>query len=445
MSEESLLPVSLKQALLSELSADHSGGLRVGSVSAAQIAQDFGTPAYVYDAAILRRNLERVAAALGPRVSILFALKANPNAAVARTLRLAGAGAEVASAGEIHVASHAGFDGQQIQFAGPGKDERDLELAIRHRLYCINVESEGEYEAVASTARRLGERPAVSFRLNPKDGLCGSRMHMGGGSKKFGLDATAIVQLVRRVKAENVCEFRGLHVYAGTQSFDAAAWVDNARGLVAFAAELERETGQTVHSLDFGGGFGVPLFDGDKSLDLAMLGESLQALIAQDARPERRYFVELGRYLAATAGVYLTRVLYKKESAGRTHLILDGGMHHHAAAAGVGSVIRRPYPIVAVHAPQAEVTSPYTLGGPLCTPADELAVNLELPELQPGALVAVLASGAYGLTFSNVMFLSHPTPCEVLVDDGAAHLVREAGRVEDSMRGQIVPMTGMSR
>lgn len=429
---------STKQELLSELQQE-GATLAIGGLTAEAIALAHGTPLYVYDAGVLRRRLARVNDALGPRVAVYFALKANSNAAVARVLREAGAGAEVASAGEIHVAKRAGFLGAEIQFAGPGKSAEDLELALATGLGWINLESRAEYEALATLARRHNVRPGVAIRVNPKLAVSGSRMRMGGGSKKFGVDEDEVEALIRAIVKDDAVELRGLHVYAGTQSFDAVAWVENARSLVSFANTLEAATGVRLATLNFGGGFGVACFEGDPTFDLAAAGAGVQRLIAEDARRERTYMVELGRYLTAPAGVYLTRVVYTKTSQGKEHAILDGGMHQHGAAAGVGAVIRRPFPIVRCDAVGAPAARKCTLGGPLCTPADEIAGDLDMPALRQGDLLAILASGAYGLTFSPVLFLSHPLPAEVLVDHGKAHVVRTRGVPEDALRAQRLP------
>ncbi|MDB4998316.1 MAG: Diaminopimelate decarboxylase [Myxococcaceae bacterium] len=430
---------SLVSRLLQGIGSNE-GPLSVGGLAADELATTFGTPLYAFDAEALRHNFGAVRDRLGPRVEILFALKANPNAAVASTLRQAGAGGEVASAGEILIALHAGFRPDQLQFAGPGKHGADFELAVKHGLGAINLESTAEYEALARVATAHGVKVPVAVRVNPKASLAGSKMAMGGGSKKFGVDSDRVAALVTRIVSEGICELRGLHLYAGTQSFDAAGWVSNARGLRDFANALETEAGIAIHTLNFGGGFGVALYEGDHTLDLAALGQGLQQVIEEDQRPARRYFVELGRYLTANAGVYITRILYVKESGEKKHLIVDGGMHHHAAACGVGALIRRPYPMVLSRAPRADGGDKFAIGGPLCTPADELAAGVDLPpDVGAGDLLCVLASGAYGLTFSSVMFLGHPTPAEVLVDKGRAALVRRAGRVEDALRDQLLP------
>lgn len=426
---------SLRDRLLARLSPG-GGPLRIGGILATDLALRHGTPAYVYDAAILRAQLAAVRQAFGPGVGFLYALKANPCVAVARVLRAAGAGAELASAGELHVATAAGFVGAQMQFAGPGKSDDDLRLALATRVGCINLESEAEYERLVALAAELAAVPQVALRVNPARTPTGSRVRMGGGSKKFGVDEDAVPTLAHRIVREGRCELRGLHVYTGSQNSSASAWLEIATDLTSLASRVEAATGAPIRSLNFGGGFAVPTFDADASFDLAHAGAGLRALIAS-APPSRQHFVELGRYLTAEAGVYLTRVLHTKTSGGRTHAIVDGGMHHFGAAAGLGAVIPRPYPLVSCAAPHAAGSDEVAVGGPLCTPADEFHASAALPPLHAHDLIAVLLAGAYGLTFSPHSFLGHPTPAEVLVDDGHDHLVRRRGQPEDSLRDQI--------
>jgi diaminopimelate decarboxylase len=382
--------------------------LRIGGLPATELADRFETPLYVYDAQVLRQRYQAVREALGPDVRISFALKANPSLAVSDVLRREGAQAEVASAGEIHAAVAAGFVGKQIQFAGPGKSREDIDHAVRQGVARLNLESPAEYELVARISSERGVRQNVAIRVNPDKAMSGSRMHMGGGTQKFGVDVDQLDELVRRILDEGAVELRGLHVYGGTQCFDAEAWIQNAQALHAIADRLEDEYGIRLMELNFGGGFGVPYFEGDPTFDLRRAGEGLQQLIAADHRKGRAYHVELGRYLVASAGVYLTRVCYLKE------------------------------PIVACRDVEGREVS-YALGGPLCTPADEFAAEAVLPQLSRGDLLAILGSGAYGLTFSSVLFLSHPTPAEVLVDRGTGAIVRERGQLDDVVRGQALP------
>lgn len=412
--------------------------LHVGDVPLSEIVSQHGTPAYVYDAAVLRERVRHVQGALGSDIELLFALKANSNAMVAKTLRLAGTGAEVASAGEIAVAKAAGFDPAHIHFAGPGKTSLDLETAVSTSISCINLESAGEADRLAEIARTLGRKQGVAIRVQTIGGLQGARMRMSGSGSRFGVPAAEVPALARRLVDDDAFEFRGLHTYGGTQCFVPEAWIAAASGLVDLADQLEDQHGIRVNHLNFGGGFGVPLFDGDAEFDIQRAGDALRELIATPQGRRRKHFVELGRYLAAPAGLYVARVTDVKTSDDTSHLVLDGGMHHHAAAAGMGSIIRRSYPMVVPDRPAAEPEVDYAISGPLCLPLDEFASSQKLPLMRAGDLLAITSSGAYGLSYSPVLFLGHPLPAEVLVDGAQVKLIRRRGQPEDALSGQLV-------
>ncbi|TGK06412.1 diaminopimelate decarboxylase [Leptospira fletcheri] len=432
--------VEIHKNLIRQIGSVWGEGLKIGKYSAEDLANRFGTPLYAFNAEAARENLARVSRSFGERVGILYALKANPNVSIGRIFRSLNVGVEVASAGEILIALKAGFSRPSIRFSGPGKRNEDLIFALENRIGAINIESEREYEKICELARFSDYKPVLTLRVNPKGGASGSRMSMAGKSKKFGIDQDRILDLARRISTENACELEGLHIYAGTQCFDHFAWLENAKDLLNLADELEKFV--PIRTLNFGGGFGVALFDGDPEFDLDSAGKGLRAMISKDGRPERKYFIELGRYLVANSGVYLSRILYKKKSFDRNHLILDGGMHHHSAAAGIGAILRRPFPIVSAKACNSLVSEEVTLGGVLCTPADEFASGLSLPECEEGDVIGILGSGAYGLTFSNILFLSHPSPAEVLVDGEDLRLIRERGKIEDALRGQVFSVLG---
>lgn len=421
---------------LQELGCRARAELALAGVPASELAARFGTPLYVFDAGVLRQRVAAVRTALGPRVELLWSVKANPSLAVTRCLRLAGAGAEVASLGELHLAIAAGHAPGELRFAGPGKTEAEIHAATALGLGCFHAESDAEIDAIAAAAHAAGRRTAVAIRTNLPDELAGSRLRMGGRSSRFGVDADQVPDLLRRFADHADVRLAGLHVYAGTQCFDAAAFVRHATALVEHATRWERDTGVPLDELDLGGGFGIGLYAGDPTFDLAAAGQGIQALVAAHDRPGRRWFVELGRYLAAPAGVYLARVVATKRSGGERHAVLDGGLHHAAAAAGMGTVLKRAPLLVHAAGLQATAHEAVTVGGPLCTPADQFAERLALPPLAPGDLVAVLRAGAYGLTFSPHGFLGHPTPAEVLVGDGPPRLVRRRGDPLDVLRDQ---------
>lgn len=411
------------------------GPLRVGRHLARELIDRFGSPLYVFSAEVLRAQVHAVQAALGPRVTTLLSLKANPNAAVAAVAREEGVGAEVASAGELCVATLAGFAGPDIQFAGPGKSDLDLDRAIAGDVGVINVESETEYTRVV--ARSQPSRPQrVSIRVNPGTTSSGARLRMSDPSARFGVDYDQVHALARRILDERACTLVGLHTFAGSQNFDVQSFAESAARLAATAREVEQSIGAELGLLNFGGGFGWPTHEDDEVLDLAAMGRSLQQVIAAEDRGTRRYYVELGRYLTAPAGVYLCRVRDLKRSGGHVHAVLDGGLHHHAAAAGVAPGSRRRFAIVHADLPVPDQPQAVMLGGPLCTPNDRFGRHVPLAPLAIGDVVAVLNSGAYGLTYSAARFLGHPSPAEVMVDGDLARVVRDRGTPEDTIRDQ---------
>lgn len=436
MPEPTSRPEPNTAAALRELGNAATDELRLGGVPATALARRFGSPVYVFVAEVLDQRLAAVRHALGPDVAVLWSAKANPSLALTTRLRQRGAGIEVASLGELHLALAAGHDAAAVRFAGPGKTDAEIDAAIGLGLGCFHVESADEVAAIAAAARRHQRRTGIAVRVNLPQPLAGSRLRMGGGSSRFGVDLEQVAELLRAIAADAWLDLRGLHVYGGTQCFSAAAFLDQAQRFVAVADELERGLSLPLDELDLGGGFGVPTYDGDPTFDLAAAGAGIAALVARHHRPGRRWFVELGRYLVAPAGVYLTTVVRTKTSAGQQHVVLDGGMHHCAAAAGSGVVLKRPPLLVHATALRAERSQPVVLGGPLCTPADQFAEAMPLPPLANGDLVAVLHAGAYGLSFSPTAFLSHPGPAEVLIEGGEARVIRAAGSALDVLRGQ---------
>jgi diaminopimelate decarboxylase len=426
-------------ALLTALAAlgnGHHKALHVDGLAAHALAQQFGTPLYVFAAAALDHQLAMVQAQFGTAVQVLYSIKANPNVAVVQRLRQRGARAEIASLGELQVARAAGHDPEHLRWAGPAKTAAELAAAVAAGVGCLHLEAPTEVAAVAAAARAAGRRQGVAVRVHFPGAAAGARLRMAGAQSRFGIDADQVPAVLRAIAAAPELHLRGLHTYAGTQQFDAASFVRGAEQLVAAASAFERELGLALDELHLGGGFGVPVFAGDPSFDLAAAGHGVRSLVAHADRPGRRWYLELGRYLVANAGVYLVAVVHQKYSGGVLQVAVDGGLHHCAAACGVGSVVKRPPLLVAAADLHPSACAPVSVGGPLCTPADQFGAAVPLPPLGPGDLLAVLAAGAYGLTYSPAAFLSHPTPAEVLVADGVPHLVRDRGRPEDALRGQ---------
>jgi diaminopimelate decarboxylase len=394
------------------------GSLHIGGKPVGLLAARVGdTPFFAYEREAISRRVGELRRALPGGIDLSYAVKANPMPAVVQHLSGQVDGFDVASVGEMAVALDTPMPAEQVSFAGPGKTPAELARAVAAGV-TVNLESETEAVRLADAGNRLGVRPRVAIRVNPDFQVKGSGMRLGGGPQQFGVDAEQVPVLLRRLAAMEL-DVLGFHVFAGSQNLHADILAEAQRKTAELVVRLAGAAPQPVRYLNVGGGFGIPYFERDQALDLAGIGDSLAAVLTEQLRPalsEARIVVELGRYLVGEAGVYITRVIDRKRSRGRTFLVVDGGLHHQLAASGnFGQVIRKNYPIVVANrmdAPRDEVVS---VVGRLCTPLDLLAHEVPLPRAEIGDLLAIFQAGAYGLTASPTAFLSHPAPPEVLV------------------------------
>ncbi|SOB87601.1 diaminopimelate decarboxylase [Sphingomonas guangdongensis] len=386
------------------------GTLTIAGRSAEDWVTEHGSPLFLYDAAQVERRIATLRAALPAAVEIHFAIKANPFPPLLARVAPRVGGLDVASAGELEKAL-AVKDAAHISFAGPGKRDAELEAAIRAGA-TLNLESEGEAARALTIADRLGVVPRLAVRVNPSFELKGSGMKMGGRPSPFGVDAVRVPALVRQLVAAGA-DWRGFHIFAGSQSLDTAAIIETQAATVQLAEQLMEEAGHQPPLINLGGGFGVPYFAGDTPVDVTAVGAALADVIEGATQA---YAIELGRWLVAEPGVYLTRVVDRKESGGETFLVCDGGLHHQLAATGnFGTVVRRNYPVALARDIGSAGTEVVSVVGPLCTPLDRLADRISLPHADVGDLIAVFLAGAYGLSASPHDFLGHPKPAEILI------------------------------
>lgn len=391
--------------------------LQVGGLPLTLLAERVGqTPFYAYDRALIAARIAAVRQVLPPGVLLHYAIKANPMPALVGFVRPLVDGMDVASAGELKLALDAGADPQSIGFAGPGKRAAELRQAVASGVL-LHVESARELQLLADAAQDLGRPARVALRVNPDFELRGAGMHMGGGAKPFGIDVEQVPAMLRTLNRDGL-SFEGFHVYPGSQNLRGDVIAESLRRSVDLVLRLAQESPGPVRYINLGGGWGIPYFPGERRLDLAPVGDALaqaQARLRQ-ALPAAQLVLELGRYLVAEAGIYVARVLDRKLSRGQAFLVTDGGMHHHLAASGnFGQVIRRNYPVAIGNRLQSSERETACVVGPLCTPLDVLADKLELAVAQPGDLVVVFQSGAYGASASPQAFLGHPACLEVLV------------------------------
>lgn len=396
-------------------SRDAAGELLVGGQPLARVVAAVGTtPCYLYDRGRLARRAGGLRALLPQNVHLHYAMKANPMPALVCHMAGLVDGLDVASAGELRLALDAGMASEHISFAGPGKSEAELQQAVAAGIL-VNLESFREVALLARASERMGVPARVAVRVNLPFELKASGMKMSGGARQFGVDAEAVPALLREIGAAGLA-FEGFHMFAGSQNLRHAAIVEAQAKCYEQALEWRDLLPAPVRSLNLGGGFGIPYTPGEAPLDLEPVMANLATLSQRldGDFPGAHIVIELGRYLIGEAGIYVCRVVDRKISRGQVFLVVDGGMHHHLAASGnFGQVIRRNYPVEVNGGEQArEVAS---VVGPLCTPMDLLADRMELARAQPGDLVVVFQSGAYGRSASPRAFLGHPDVAEALV------------------------------
>jgi diaminopimelate decarboxylase len=425
---------NLAETLIAEQFSQRNGELVIGGTAVGDLVRNYGTPLYVYDAALMRQTYRRLARTVSGFAKVYYSIKANPNPEIARIFVGEGAGLEIASGTEYRRARAADCEPAHILFAGPGKGADELELTIEAGIGEIHIESFEEMDHVARIAERFDRRVPVAVRVNPIASARGGAMQMGGRPSQFGFDEESLEQVLEGLEVHRHLHLSGIHVFSGTQILDPhvleAQWGHSIRLAARVAQRLRRQ----LETIDLGGGLGIPYHTGDVALDLAQLTEFIPSLCEQlQAEPllkDAGIILEPGRFLTGHAGIYLMAVRSVKMSRGSRFVVCDGGMHHHLAASGnLGQVVKRDYPIVAATRLREEGLFPSSVVGPLCTPLDTLGRNVMLPRLAEGDLIAVLQSGAYSLTASPTGFLSHPTPAEVLVENGQHRAIRERGAV----------------
>jgi len=365
--------------------------LVIGSRKLTDIVDEIGsTPLYLYSRSMIEDRIGQLRDALPAAVHLRYAVKANPMPELVGMIAKLTDGLDVASAGELNMALTTGMTAEQISFAGPGKSTYELRAAVQAGIL-LNVESQREIDRLRQIAKDTGLCPRVAIRVNPDFELKSSGMKMSGGPKQFGIDAEAVPGVLGEFKDDSL-DFWGFHIFSGSQNLDSETICDVQRKSMDLALSLARHAPRPPRIINIGGGFGIPYFPKDQALELGPIGENLAGLskLLETACPQAHLAVELGRYIVGEAGIYVCRVLERKVSRGKVFLITDGGMHHHLAASG-------------------------NFGGPLCTPLDLLADNMEMAQAEEGDLIVVFQSGAYGLTASPINFLSHPVAVERLI------------------------------
>jgi diaminopimelate decarboxylase len=380
--------------------AYRDGRLHAEGVDLTRLAEDVGTPVYVYSSATLERHYRVFREAIGlENAHVFYAVKANGNLGVLMTLAQLGAGADTVSEGEIRKALAAGIPAERIVFSGVGKTASELAFAVEAGLYQVNVESEGELEALSRIAEARGKRQAIVLRVNPEIGAGGhAKITTGGAANKFGVSFAEAERLYARAANLPGVSIKGLAVHIGSQIFEFEALEAAFRRLRSIVESL-RAQGLPASRLDLGGGVGVPY---ELNYPFEYGPDRLQAYGAMVRAVTAGLDVELGfepgRVIAGNAGILLTRALYLNERADKTFLVVDSAMNDLIRPA----MYEADHEIWPILEPQPGLARrKYDVVGPICESSDTFAVERELPPLQPGDLIAFMTAGAYGASMSS--------------------------------------------
>ncbi|MFL5526402.1 MAG: diaminopimelate decarboxylase [Gemmatimonadaceae bacterium] len=406
-------------------------GLRCEDVSLDVVAREVGTPCYVYSSAAIREQYHLLQAALGDLDARLhYSVKANSSIAILGLLRELGAGLDIVSGGELFRALEAGYTGKDIVFSGVGKTEREMEEALHAGVLLFNVESEQELHVLDAVAGRLGVVAPVTLRVNPEVLVDTPHPYTRTGEKgmKFGIPFDEALAVAKVAVSLTNLRLRGLDMHVGSQISQFAPYEVGLQRLLHLRREIERDTKVRLEYLDIGGGLAVT-YDVERSVDVHHFGEVIRALVSGSGL---RIILEPGRYLVGNAGILLTRVLYRKRSGGKEFIIADAGM----------TDLLRPSHYNAFH--RIEAVNPRGAStvadvvGPICESGDFLARDRQIDDAQPGDLLAVQSTGAYGFVMSS-NYNSRPRPAEVLVDGDKFAVITERESYEDLIRKEHKP------
>jgi diaminopimelate decarboxylase len=390
-----------------------------------EVVRRYGTPTYAYDLARIRGQIDKLRGALPPSVEILYSLKANPSLGLCGFIAGQGLGADVASAGELVTALEAGFRPEHILVSGPDKSPALLDLLGTAPGAILSLDSVSELETLAA----VGQGQRVLLRLRPD--FCSFAHCSAGPGSRFGLPIEEVPRC-RDYLGSRRARVVGFHVFSGSQVLDAAGVNHHLRSGLELSLRAAAVLGITPEVIDLGGGFGIPYGPEDREMDLAAVAAELSSL-AEQAAPAR-IVVELGRYIVAPAGWYLTAVIARQTHGGRPAVVVDGGSHQRGDLCGLG-LRQRAFAPVALDARGATRT-PTDVLGCLSLPADVLAEARVLPELVPGDVLAFPNAGAYGLGASAFSFHAHPAPAEVAFEDSRIDVLRSRQPLRSVLEGQ---------
>lgn len=380
------------------------------------LALSHSTPFYAYSGSQIKIAFEKLKFCLPPEFEIYYSAKANPHPKVGEALKIFGAGIDVTSLNELQMALKVGFDSQKISFVGPGKSLSEIEAAVKHNVTLV-VESLDELNIYLEKSEQNLKQPKFLLRINPPEhlGLRGQRIFEN--PSQFGFDDSSLKETLELIQTNNLKGLLGFHFHLSSGHLNAEVVLKNFESFLDLSLKLKKKYSLDLKVINFGGGIGFPDYPGQNAIDLDTLQKGLKELVNSEnfeLLNHPKLIIESGRFLLRECGYYLTRVIAKKNSYGKVYVIVDGGFHQHMAASGFGYFPRRHFPIFALK--DSSETEVVSVSGKTCFQLDLLAEDVQLPKLQPGDMLCILNSGAYGYSFSPLHFLSHSLPDEIFVE-----------------------------
>lgn len=402
------------------------------------------TPAYVYDFEVVGRRISRLKGLFDGLFAASFAVKSNPNLSLLRFIAGQVPHIDASSAHEVERALFVGVEPSRISWSGPGKRASEFK-ALAGRGITIVIEAEDEVEMLADVCASAAVVQNVVLRINPDHVPKGFGASMSGKPSQFGVDEADSARVISRIMATESLSLIGFHAYTGSMCLTPSAIAENIQNLCQIFGDAARRAGIRPKKLIFGAGFGVPYHTGQEPLDVgevrALVGPMIEALGADPDLGEAERLLEIGRWITAPSGALVTTVMSAKTSRGAPIAVCDAGFNNHLAAAGMmGSVFQKNYPFAVLKCARLEEDTAETLlAGPLCTSIDMLARKIAMPPLSRGDVLAVMMSGAYGLTASPTRFISHAEPKEYRIEGDALRDISESGlnRLGSLMEGLV--------
>lgn len=421
-----------------------NGSLHCENVSLSALAEEHGTPLYVYSAGTFRDHYTKLDQAFSSiDHEVAYAVKANSNLSVLKLLSDLGSGFDIVSGGELYRVIKAGGDPSKCTFAGVGKTRAEIEYALQQGIYSINVESEEEAAFISQVAGELNLVAPIAFRVNPNvDAKTHKYISTGKSENKFGIDFDFITEAYARASKLPNLKLKGLQMHIGSQLTSVAPFVEAVNKVAPLAAQLKADYG--IEFFSIGGGIGIvydqALESGSREWWESQSDESrpltpreyAEAIIPVLEPLGLKILLEPGRFIAGNAGVLLTRCLYEKKGTTKTFKVVDSGMHQLIRPA----LYEGFHEIVPVAEPSGDKEI-VDVVGPICESGDFFCQNREVSSFQPGDLIALLSAGAYGMVMAST-YNSHPLPAEILVDGSESKVVKRRQTLDELLESEML-------